>query len=537
MNKANQYVQDRPWITTLLMLTLITIMGAFLRLRYLSVSNFPLNDGGMFYAMIRDLQQNGFHLPPVTTYNNASIPYAYPPLSFYAVGLLNQYLHFDLLQLFRIYPLVYNLISIPLVYLLVRELSKSNQMVSLIATAFYASLVSSFEWLIIGGGLTRSPAHTYFIAAMTLYLVFLRTGRKKYFAFSAVCAALMTCHHLEYTWFLCFSLAIFTYDRKLFLKRYLAYGLYWVSIAVLSAPYWLTVVLAHGFGPFINAFSANGIQLNNTLNQFLIFIFTEENKSTFINSLAILGIFYSLITRRDRRILVWLFITMVLGSRSFYRTVQFPAVILAAIGLEGIRAAFREIATRSAETAAGLKNLKPEKTADLLMALFLVFALLHPFLIRFYQSFSPDPVLSSITKPELQAMDWVKQNTDPANKFLIIDPASDWFVNQVGEWFPALTERSTVDTVQGSEWLPDKAYYRQYDRYLQLQKCFTTGMGCLQEWMKQSDTRMDYLFITHQDCSKSARDCLVLFNQTISADPTFQLVYANDQVNIYKKLK
>ena len=50
---------------------------------------FPLNDGGMFLVMIRDLRLNGFALPAFTSYNLSNIPFAYPPLGLYAGAILN----------------------------------------------------------------------------------------------------------------------------------------------------------------------------------------------------------------------------------------------------------------------------------------------------------------------------------------------------------------------------------------------------------------------------------------------------------------
>ncbi|MDP1780012.1 MAG: hypothetical protein Q8K73_07045, partial [Anaerolineales bacterium] len=73
---------------TLLLFTAL-LLGAIIRF-YPAVSNgFPLNDGGMFYTMIRDLKANHYILPQLTTYNFADIPFAYPPLGFYIAALLS----------------------------------------------------------------------------------------------------------------------------------------------------------------------------------------------------------------------------------------------------------------------------------------------------------------------------------------------------------------------------------------------------------------------------------------------------------------
>ena len=49
-------------------------LGVLVRATIVLASDFPLNDGGMFFAMVRDLQASHYALPSVTTYNSASTP-------------------------------------------------------------------------------------------------------------------------------------------------------------------------------------------------------------------------------------------------------------------------------------------------------------------------------------------------------------------------------------------------------------------------------------------------------------------------------
>jgi hypothetical protein len=52
------------------------LVGGFVRLYPAIKTGFPLNDGGLFYQMIRDLQHTGFRLPLLTSYNQLNIPFA-----------------------------------------------------------------------------------------------------------------------------------------------------------------------------------------------------------------------------------------------------------------------------------------------------------------------------------------------------------------------------------------------------------------------------------------------------------------------------
>ena len=60
-------------------LFLAILFGGFIRLNPVLTSSFPLNDGGLFYTMVQDLQENGYRIPETTRYNQLNLPYAYPP--------------------------------------------------------------------------------------------------------------------------------------------------------------------------------------------------------------------------------------------------------------------------------------------------------------------------------------------------------------------------------------------------------------------------------------------------------------------------
>lgn len=64
------------------------LFGGVVRIFPVLGSEMPINDGGLFFAMARDIQAANFKLPLETSYNLAGIPFAYPPLALYiaAVG-------------------------------------------------------------------------------------------------------------------------------------------------------------------------------------------------------------------------------------------------------------------------------------------------------------------------------------------------------------------------------------------------------------------------------------------------------------------
>ena len=101
----------------------MTLIGLAIRLAAPLQAAFPLNDGGLFYAMIVDLQEARYALPMYATYNSAAIPFAYPPLAFYLTGLLADLLHISTLDIVRILPAIVSGLTIPAFYLLAREIT------------------------------------------------------------------------------------------------------------------------------------------------------------------------------------------------------------------------------------------------------------------------------------------------------------------------------------------------------------------------------------------------------------------------------
>ena len=120
-----------------------------------AMAGFPVNDGGMFYVMVEELQANNFLLPAFTQYNLADIPYAYPPFGFYVTALISSLFRIPALDVVRWLPPLVSTLSLLAFYLLADELLRSKTQAAL-ATLFYGLIPASFGWAIMGGGITRS---------------------------------------------------------------------------------------------------------------------------------------------------------------------------------------------------------------------------------------------------------------------------------------------------------------------------------------------------------------------------------------------
>src|SRR5512147_2357416 len=80
------------------------LLGAYARILPTLMVGFPVTDGGLFYEMVKALQANHYILPSFVEYNGISIPFAYPPLGFYATALVSDLFRLPLVEAFRWIP-------------------------------------------------------------------------------------------------------------------------------------------------------------------------------------------------------------------------------------------------------------------------------------------------------------------------------------------------------------------------------------------------------------------------------------------------
>jgi uncharacterized membrane protein len=154
------------------------LIGAILMFSLVIRADFPRNDGGLFYVMVKDLIANDYRLPKNTSYDYAQLPYVYPPLSFYLAALLADIFRFSLLEIERWLPFFFSLSSILAFGLLARTILGSNFQAALSMLAF-ALLPTAFDRLIMGGGLARAPGLFFCLLSLNwIYKLFFTKSRQ-----------------------------------------------------------------------------------------------------------------------------------------------------------------------------------------------------------------------------------------------------------------------------------------------------------------------------------------------------------------------
>jgi hypothetical protein len=463
------------------------LAGLLVRAAHVVRADFPLNDGGLFFAMTRDLQAANFLTPATTSYNALDIPFAYPPLAFYIAGALSTLLGIELIELFRFLPVLFATLTIPVVYFMAREILATRFQAMLAAWAF-ALLPRAFDWSILGGGITRSLGWLLASIAILEGIRFYRTRGTRHGLAMAVLTAFATLSHPGAALFTILSLllAYLAFDRT---RRGLRDSVLLGALAAgIAAPWWLSIVATHGWDPFI----AGGQAGTNVLTsfQFLVtFTFTDEPYTAFLAVVGLIGMVYS-VARRRYLLPAWVVVVFAIDPRSA-SAVMIPLAMLIAVAVdEVLLAVVARARPDSGDEHFYPRSLRRDRFAGLLLGVGLVLGVIGA--IR-----AENVILSplrALAEPNRATMAWIRENTDPGTEFLVVS-GSHWFVDANAEWFPVLTDRTSLNTVQGYEWIGKDAWVQQAVRNESLQTCVFETADCVAEWARDWGVEDAWLYV------------------------------------------
>ncbi|MEO9255093.1 MAG: hypothetical protein ABI305_06105, partial [Tepidiformaceae bacterium] len=346
-------------------------LGCIVRFYQILRTDFPLNDGGLFYTMVRDLQHNNLALPSFTTYNASNIPFAYPPLALYITAVIDRITPFGLPFWFRALPLLFTCLTLFAFVQLARTVLISR--VAVVASVLgFALIPRSFIWLLMGGGLTRALGMAFAIFALQqVYLLYTKEDRR-YLLPAILLSAGTVLSHLETGWFLAFSIALFWAVKRMSMAGAKNSVLLALGTLVVTAPWWATVVAYHGLGPFLDANSTGGTFFSNGANRDLVFqsiaraVATSEPYFPVIGALGLLGGLACLSSRRFLLPAWWLAIIL-FDVRAFATYASVPVALLAGVAiseaiiplLKRLRAADDEAATTDDGSRARTRSTAP----------------------------------------------------------------------------------------------------------------------------------------------------------------------------------
>jgi hypothetical protein len=436
--------QDR-WGFLLLGAVLLATLAH--RLFLLLSTEFPINDGGLFYGFVGQIAPMFPALPDTVSYNGLELPFAYPPLSFWLVALMSR-LGIDTMAIFHVAPIVMNLAYVCLFALVLRRGGASPMLVAL-AMLFFCSMLRTFEWLIMGGGIPRALGALFLMA--TLLAVGTPDGKDRQplstrrMILTGIFVAGAILSHLE--WGLnaaaavILSRAMGSPNFKDFVRGLVIAG---VTAFILILPWLHFVYAAHGLEPFLTA-GANE-RFSNIAWLDVIWAILAWGLVNPMIPFGLALIFY-------RRQYFWpgfFVLCLILTPRHFETPATMPLSVFAATG------AMWFVSTL-------FKPGRSKAIASAVMAIFIGVVTIPLFNADFL---ARGQTVHALQTPQLEAMKWVAQN-HPGESFIVLEKYGWWSASSA-EWFPVLTGARSTNTVQGREWIKGSSYGKFFKDDMQL---------------------------------------------------------------------
>lgn len=489
------------------------LVGAALRALPVLNSSFPPLDGGMFYVMVQDLLRHHFDLPVNTSYNGGTIPFAYPPLALYLAAAIHAGLGMNLLDIFRFLPLLASIATIGAFASLANVILSSR--VAVLASVFAFSLAPDAYYEVSGGGLTRSLGMLFSLLTLGYVVRMYRTGKWSYVVLAAVFGGLTLLSHLEWTWFVAYStpVLLFAYARtRAGIARTVIFA---AGSCAIASPWWVDVIARHGLGTILATVtgSAHVWPWYGGLGELLMLNLSDEMWLPIFTVLALLGI---LISMRDRHWLLplWLLTVCLVESRGTLTRAVVPGALLAGVGVElGLLPILLGTSQLGGSRA---RNASSPRFAAAVLGALLGWALIAG---AMYEMTSPSHAV--LPPSERRAMAWVARNTPASSRFVTVTGMT-WGADKASEWFPTLTRREDVDTVQGLEWIPG-AFARGYMQDRALQACASRGSGCLRRWLRETGLRVRYVYIEKR--SVGAVYETGVLQEAMQHDPSYRRIF------------
>jgi 4-amino-4-deoxy-L-arabinose transferase-like glycosyltransferase len=391
----------------------------------------PLGYAGLYAQASGQIAQAGFRLPQaIHFYGPGDVPFAYPPLAFYAMALFLD-LGISPLTYLRFVPPLLSLLALIPLYLLAERLahSKFGAAVAVGICAASPALYTAHTW---ASGVVRALAFLFLLCGLYLFDRAIRQERWSLPALAGVFFGLVFLTHLYYAFFLvlCVVCWLIPNLRLQCIKA----ATRCVAIAVVMVAPWALLMLSrYGTGPFLNAWFTHG---NTTFLGVLtqpaaLATWFSGNLSViiaipFLILFVALGFVYLIAVRQFTLPLLFL-VSLLMLSPEGDRFIILVAAILAGTS------------TRVAST--WLPRLR---WADPLSQALLGLVALYAIFLGFQSIQKTRPQLQD---GALKLSDYVQSTTSVQSRFLILAAPAE------AEWFPYLLQREPLASKWGAEWL------------------------------------------------------------------------------------
>lgn len=507
------------------------LLGAGLYLYPPLLAGFPVNDGGLFYIMIRAIQQNGFRLPLHVAYNGLDIPFAYPPFGFYVGAALSSLLGLDPLRIIQWFPVI-GLIgtSVAFYFMAIRMLE--SRLEAAIATFLYIYTPRAMTMLVMGGGLTRSLGQLFLILTVTCVYATLTRRRRLDTILAIAFGSLVVLTHPEAAVHTAAASVLLLLFKGRSRQGILDATVVGAGVIAVSAVWWLPTLLQLGISPFASA-AQTGLHASILFVYPFMLTFTQEPAMTAIAALGLIGLMAA-IAKRAYLLPVWVLLPFAVDARDAATVAVIPLALLGAVAIyEVLYPAIQALQPSSAKSNGAKRGGSPAVwTFAGYTAVFLV-------VMGMYAAGQLSQLHVSTANRE--AFSWVAGNTAPESRFLILTGETEVFCDPVQEWFPSLSGRVSKTTIQGYEWSNNGSFFTRIAGLQEMQRCRSADdpIGCVQTAAAGMGIAYDYIYVpelttTTQMCRPTGEMIPAgALSFALDSDTRYQSVYRSGEVEIF----
>lgn len=507
------------------------VIGCMVRYPYILSSDFfPLGDGGLFIAMIEALESNHYLLPETVQYNAQEIPFAYPPLGFYLAGYIAKYFQISILVIARWLPLLLNFFTIIAFVFLSSEIFH-NKIELVISSILFPVIFQGYEWLIKAGGITRSAGFLFLV--ITLYFLCKHQKEKRvgFLVLGTVFLSLTILSHPEWGMIAVIFAVIYllTINFSNLKNQFFVLFILGAGTLLLTSAWWGIVLIRFGITPFLMANQAILLEANqffDVLRGGIFLITVTSSSNVLIPWLAILGVVVA-VYKKEYFVPLWLLFVYLITPRNIAVFGIIPVVFLVVYGLRGINEfVFRWIS-----------QLKLESKQVAIRSIFSRFPLnyLYIGMILFVTIFERAdlPIVQPILQSDRMAMKFIRENTLVEEKFVVIT-TNNWYNADSAEWFPYLTQRESLTTPQGIEWV-SAVEFREIANIV----AYLSGLARSERSSYETNEIIDYVEAQFSDF-----DYVAVFIGNVYSEfggfinsGRYNLIYEKKDVLIFKRLE
>jgi hypothetical protein len=221
-------------------------------------------------------------------------------------------------------------------------------------------------------------------------------------------------------------------------------------------------------------------------------------------------------------------IPFIVEGRNAASVAVIPLAMLAAVGLVDV--VFTALRSNVQPDESREHVSKSERNIFLYLLLYLVFST---------SQFGSQLSNATLYPPDQSAMKWVHENTPDNARFLVLTGTSAVSCDSVLEWFPALADRQSIFTVQGTEWTKGEDFNKYVRSTYEVQECFATAdVSCLDSAASRS--AYDYIYLSKilrvDSCNPLPRyQSYPYFVESLRANSGFTIIYETDGALVAQK--